>query len=98
MYFVALKVGVHCHSCPETPVLWCIGVGRDEGHDLEAVVGGYSCDCDSMGEESRVRGLGMAVRRCPLLKGLRKGGKYKGENRASRFAVIYTTFIKGRRS
>lgn len=52
---VALKVGVHCRNCLEIPVLWCIGVGRDEEHDLEAVVGGCLCDFDSMGEESMVR-------------------------------------------
>jgi hypothetical protein len=75
LYSAALKVEVHYHNCLEIPVLWCIGVERDEGRDLEAVVGGYSCDCDPLGEESRVRGLEMAVRRCPLLKGLRKGEK-----------------------
>ena len=42
VYFAALKVGVRCHNCLEIPVLWCIAVGRDEEHDLEAVVGGYS--------------------------------------------------------
>jgi hypothetical protein len=53
----ALQVGVQCHNC--LPVLWCIGmdsVERDEGHDIEAVVGGnggYSCDCDPLSEENR---------------------------------------------
>ena len=91
--FAALKVGVHCHNCLEIPVLWYIAVGRDEEYDLEAVGGGwYSCDFDSLGEESKVRGLEMTVRRCPLLERLReKGEKYKGENWAGRFAVIYTT-------
>jgi hypothetical protein len=39
----ALQVGVQCHNCLEISVLWYIGVEpleRDEGHDIEAVVGG----------------------------------------------------------
>lgn len=74
-YFAALKVGVHFRNCLEIRVVWCTGEGRDEEHDLEAVVGGYSYDFDLSGEESRVRGLRMAVRRCPFLKRLRKGMK-----------------------
>jgi hypothetical protein len=79
MYCAALKVGVHCHNCPEIPTERYIGVAQDEEHDLEAVVGvWYSCGFDSLGEKSTMmRGLDMAVRRCPLLEGLRK---YKGEN------------------
>ena len=98
MYCAALKVGVHCHSCPEIPVLRCIGVGRDEEYDFVAVLGGkYSCGFDSL-DESRMRALDMAVRRCPSSERLRTGEEYKGENGTGRFAVIYTTFIKGRRS
>lgn len=80
VYFAALKVGVHCHDYLEIPVVWCIAVGWDEERDdLEEVVGGYSCDFYSLGDEDMVRGLEMPVRRCPLLKGLGKRGKYKGE-------------------
>ena len=75
LYSAALKVGVRCHNCLEIPVLWCIDVARDEGHDLEEVVGGHPYDCDPLDEESRERGLEMAVRRCPLLNELRKGEK-----------------------
>jgi hypothetical protein len=39
MYCAALKVGVHCHNCPEIPTERYIGVAQDEEHDLEAVVG-----------------------------------------------------------
>lgn len=98
VYFAALKVGVRCHNCLEIPVLWCIAVGRDEEHDLEAVAGGYSCEFDSLGDESMVRGLEMPVRRCPLLKGLKEGGKHKGETGQADSRRPIQCFNKGRQS
>ena len=97
MYCAALKVGVHCHSCLEIPVVRYIGVGPDEEYDLEAVGGQYSCGFDSLGEERTMRVVNMVVRRGPLLEGWGRGKEYKGESGTSRFAVIYTTFINGRR-